>query len=117
MNLANFSEYKLLDMSNGEKVESWNGVILRRPDPQVIWNKKSKKEVWNNVDAYYHRSNTGGGNWEYFNRIKDSWQIQCVKCRIFFLHAMISGPVEVVFPGADFKVVFGDAQIHVGVAY
>ena len=75
MNLANFDEYKLLDMSNGEKVESWNGIILRRPDPQVILNKKSKKEVWNNVDAYYHRSNTGGGNWEYFNRINDSWQI------------------------------------------
>ena len=75
MELANFDEYRLLDMSNGEKVESWNGVILRRPDPQVIWNYKSNKEIWNSVDAYYHRSNTGGGNWEYFKKVPDSWQI------------------------------------------
>lgn len=75
MELANFDEYKLLDMSNGEKVESWNGVILRRPDPQVIWNHKSNKEIWSEVDAYYHRSNTGGGNWEYFKKVPDSWQI------------------------------------------
>ena len=53
MNLANFDEYKLLDMSNGEKVENWNGIILRRPDPQVIWNKKSYPEVWKDVHAYY----------------------------------------------------------------
>ena len=28
-----FVEYQILDMANGEKLENWNGVILRRPDP------------------------------------------------------------------------------------
>ena len=75
MNITKFDEYKLLDMSDGEKVESWNGIILRRPDPQVIWKKKSNPDLWKNVHAYYHRSNTGGGSWEYFKKVPESWQV------------------------------------------
>ena len=72
-----FDEYKILDMAHGEKLESWNGVILRRPDPQVIWNDESFPELWDKADAIYHRSNTGGGVWEKKNNIKDEWQIHC----------------------------------------
>ena len=75
LKLTNFEEYKILDMSNGEKVESWNGIILQRPDPQIIWNTKSNKEVWKKVDAIYKRSSSGGGAWEKKNSIPDSWQI------------------------------------------
>lgn len=32
-----WTQYRLLDAGDGEKVEYWNGYILRRPDPQVIW--------------------------------------------------------------------------------
>lgn len=75
MNITRFEDYKLLDMSNGEKIENWNGIILRRPDPQVIWNKKSNPEVWKDVHAYYHRSKTGGGAWEYIKKVPESWQV------------------------------------------
>ena len=74
MNIAKFDEYKLLDASNGEKLESWNGVILRRPDPQVIWESKQDKTLWDKADAYYHRSKSGGGEWTFKNKI-NSWQI------------------------------------------
>ena len=76
MNITKFDDYKILDMSNGEKVESWNGIILRRPDPQIIWDNKSNEEIWKKVDAIYHRSNSGGGYWEKRNNIPDSWQIK-----------------------------------------
>ena len=76
METSNFKDYKILDMSNGEKVENWNGIILRRPDPQIIWNKKNNNEIWKEVDATYHRSNTGGGYWEKYKSIPDSWQIK-----------------------------------------
>lgn len=76
MNIAEFKDYKILDMSNGEKVESWNGVILQRPDPQIIWNEKQNMEVWNKVDAIYHRSKTGGGYWENIKNVPSSWQIK-----------------------------------------
>ena len=74
MILTEFKEYKILDMAHGEKLEDWNGVILRRPDPQVIWNKETYPELWNKADAIYHRSNTGGGSWEN-KKAPDSWQI------------------------------------------
>ena len=75
MVITKFDEYKILDMAHGEKVESWNGVILRRPDPQIIWNNESNKDIWKKTDATYHRSKTGGGEWEKQKKIPDSWQI------------------------------------------
>ena len=65
MRLVNdFKEYQILDMAHGEKLESWNGVILRRPDPQIIWPEETHPELWNKACATYHRSNTGGGYWK-----------------------------------------------------
>jgi len=75
MVITKFDEYKILDMAHGEKVESWNGVVLRRPDPQIIWNNESNKDIWKKTDATYHRSKTGGGEWEKQKKIPDSWQI------------------------------------------
>lgn len=74
MKLVNdFNEYKILDMANGQKLESWNGVVLSRPDPQIIWNDKQSDE-WSKAQATYHRSKTGGGNWEIKKNIPN-WQI------------------------------------------
>lgn len=67
MKLINFEEYKILDTSNGMKLESWNGVKLLRPDPQIIWEHKDKS-LWSNIDAKYTRSNKGGGEWQIFNK-------------------------------------------------
>lgn len=58
-----FKEYQILDMANGQKLENWNGVILSRPDPQIIWNEKQSNE-WEKAVATYHRSKSGGGSWE-----------------------------------------------------
>jgi len=75
MKTINFPEYKILDTSDGMKLESWNGVKLLRPDPQIIWSDKDKS-IWSNVDAKYERSNKGGGEWKIFNKsIPDRWQI------------------------------------------
>lgn len=71
-----FNEYQILDMSEGMKLESWNGKELLRPDPQIIWSNKEHSEYWNKVDAIYHRSNKGGGSWEVINkRLPESWQV------------------------------------------
>ena len=77
MNVAkNWQDYEILDMANGEKLERWRNVILVRPDPQIIWTQKSFPEKWKNVNAKYHRSSTGGGNWEYNKKMPDAWQIK-----------------------------------------
>lgn len=68
-----FKEYKILDMGDGEKLESWNGVTLTRPDPEVIW-PKSEETSWKS-DATYKRSDKGGGSWTINSKIPESWQI------------------------------------------
>lgn len=77
MNLANeWEDYKIIDMANGEKLEKWGNITLVRPDPQIIWKDKSFPEKWNQANARYNRSNTGGGAWEYKKRLPESWQIK-----------------------------------------
>ena len=70
----NFTEYKILDLKNGRKLESWNGIILDRPDPEVIWDSDNSIN-WNNANAKYERSNKGGGAWIKNGNIPNSWQI------------------------------------------
>lgn len=71
----NFTDYELLDAGDKEKLENWKGVILRRPDPMAIW-PKTKPELWDNVDGFYHRSNKGGGSWEFKKRLPESWSVK-----------------------------------------
>lgn len=71
-----WQEYKILDMADGQKLEAWGRVILSRPDPQIIWKEKTFPEKWKNVNATYHRSKTGGGAWEYKNKMPNQWQIK-----------------------------------------
>lgn len=71
----NFTDYELLDAGDKEKLENWKGVILRRPDPMAIW-PKTKPGLWDNVDGFYHRSNKGGGSWEFKKRLPESWSVK-----------------------------------------
>ena len=51
-----WKDFEVLDTGDGEKLERWGDVILRRPDPQTIWPK-------------------GGGEWEFFTRLPERWTI------------------------------------------
>lgn len=72
--INDFFEYLILDLNKGKKLESWNNIILNRPDPQVIWDK-SEDVDWNIAHASYTRSNTGGGHWQIKKDIPSSWTI------------------------------------------
>ena len=68
-------DYVLLDAGDREKLESWNGIILRRPDPMALW-PKLNEELWQKADATYERSASGGGRWHYHSSFKESWNIR-----------------------------------------
>ena len=75
MNISNnWKDYECLATGNGEKLERWNNIILNRPDPQIIW-PKSNNPIWKKWDGYYHRSNLGGGSWEFKAKLKDYWTV------------------------------------------
>lgn len=68
----NWKDYECLDAGNGEKVERWKNIILKRPDPQAVWSFNDRKYKY---DAIYHRSNKGGGNWEFNKKLPEFWTI------------------------------------------
>lgn len=77
MEIANkWTDYEILDMANGEKLERWGDVILIRPDPQIIWKEKTHPELWNKANARYNRSSSGGGGWKYNKKVPENWQVQ-----------------------------------------
>lgn len=72
----NWKDYNLIDSAGGEKLEYWGDILLRRPDPQAIWTEKTEKKLWNKTDAWYHRSDKGGGSWQYFNKkMPERWTV------------------------------------------
>lgn len=70
----NWKDYEVLDASGGEKLERWGDYILIRPDPQVIWSTPRGHRAWSGPNGHYHRSDRGGGEWEFF-RLPDEWGI------------------------------------------
>lgn len=75
-NTFNWKDYELIDCSDGERLERWKDIILVRPDPQVIWKTEKKNPLWKKADAFYHRSKTGGGNWEVKTKLPPFWTLQ-----------------------------------------
>ena len=72
-----WKDYELLDATDGNRLERWGETILIRPDPQVVWKTPKQSSLWAKADAVYHRSNQGGGEWEYKRRLPEKWKISC----------------------------------------
>ncbi len=71
-----WKDYEILDMADGEKLERWGNIILIRPDPQIIWKEKFRPALWKKANAHYHRSKSGGGEWEYIKNVPKVWQVR-----------------------------------------
>ena len=65
-----WKDFQVIATGDGEKLESWAGITLLRPDPQVIWHKKKKMTA----DAVYERRE-GGGLWHFNRQIPEQWTI------------------------------------------
>ena len=70
----NWIDYEVLDTSGGEKLERWGDYLLVRPDPQVIWETPKTLPGWKKRNGHYHRSQKGGGEWEFFD-LPEQWTI------------------------------------------
>lgn len=71
--VSNFDDYKILDSGNGEKIEQFGSYLLKRPDPQALWEPIDFSKY--KLNAIYHRSSAGGGNWEFIN-LPHVWDIK-----------------------------------------
>ena len=75
----NWKDYEIIDCSSGEKLERWGKYVLLRPDPQVIWSTAKESHYYKKLNAHYHRSNKGGGEWEFFD-LPEQWTISYPVC-------------------------------------
>ena len=75
MRLSNeWKDYECIDAGNGEKLERWGNIILRRPEPQAMWPIEMDKK-WDNVSGTYYRFKDGGGHWEFRDKLPDYWTV------------------------------------------
>lgn len=70
-----WKDYQVIATGDGYKLERWKDVCLLRPDPQVIWKAQRDLFSYPGIDAVYHRSDKGGGGWEYRRPIPQEWTI------------------------------------------
>lgn len=70
-----WKDYECISAGNGEKLERWGKVIFRRPEPQAMW-PIEKTNLWNQVDGFYHRSNKGGGFWDFKTKLPEFWTVK-----------------------------------------
>ena len=89
MKLSNeWYDYECISAGNGEKLERWGNVILRRPDPQAMW-LVAYNDMWKNPDAFYHRSDKGGGYWDFKKKLPDYWTIKFKKLAQLILNIQV----------------------------
>lgn len=70
-----WTDYELIDCSDGNRLERWGKYTLIRPDPQVIWKDCKRSPLWKEANAFYSRSKSGGGHWEGKESLPEGWEI------------------------------------------
>lgn len=70
-----WSDYKLLDSGDGERLEQFGDFTIARPDPQILWSKSLSESEWRKADAVFERTFEDKGNWKVFKRLPEEWEV------------------------------------------
>lgn len=70
----------MLDSGDGEKLERFGKYILRRPEPQAVWQKSLTSKEWEKqCHAYFQRKSerdAESGNWQLKPGMPDRWTVK-----------------------------------------
>ena len=78
---SGWKDYEIIATGEKEKLERWGNIFLLRPDPQVIWKTDKKLDKYPKLHAHYHRTNTGGGAWQYLKKMPEEWIVSYKELR------------------------------------
>jgi 23S rRNA (cytosine1962-C5)-methyltransferase len=67
-------DYELLDSGREEKLERYGSVVLSRPDPQALWEKRLSMTEWEKADARFVRQGREG-QWTVKPTVPKEWEI------------------------------------------
>ncbi|HOB64491.1 MAG: SAM-dependent methyltransferase [Clostridiales bacterium] len=70
---ASWRDYRVIATGDGYKLEDFGGIILLRPDPQIIWRAPFDMRKYEGLHAVYERSSSGGGAWKILRRVPDEF--------------------------------------------
>jgi 23S rRNA (cytosine1962-C5)-methyltransferase len=77
-----WSEYELIDTGGGEKLERFGKYVLRRPEPQAVWQRSMAETEWNNLaHATFKREkdqqkDSEKGRWVLKQGMPEQWFIE-----------------------------------------
>lgn len=82
-NPKNWKQYKLIDSGNFEKLEQYGQFVIRRPEPQAIWNRSMPTIEWEKItDAQFKKNhnssfddNNEKGEWISKKILKEGWSL------------------------------------------
>lgn len=72
-------DYALLDSGEGEKLERYGSLVIRRPEGQAIWQAVLPKSEWAKADAIFtgDTDEEGQGRWHYpAKQLDETWPLQ-----------------------------------------
>lgn len=68
--------YELIDSGRGEKLERFGDFVLRRPDPQALWDYSLSEDEWKKADAFFERGQKNA-RWVVSNKqMSKQWNIE-----------------------------------------
>jgi 23S rRNA (cytosine1962-C5)-methyltransferase len=76
-----WSDYELIDTGEGEKLERFGKYIIRRPEPQALWNKSLTENEWESLaSATFWRDKESGregekGEWRLKKGMPEQWKV------------------------------------------
>jgi len=73
-----WTEYKLIDCGNFEKLEQFGQYVIARPEPQALWDKSMSDAQWEQMaDALFVRDKNSPdkGMWHRKKHMPDRWKI------------------------------------------
>lgn len=86
----NLPDYELIDSGNFEKLERFGKWVLRRPEPQAVWEKSLKESDWEKeAHASFFRKNADrmdadAGNWIVKKGVPDRWIVRYKSANLDF---------------------------------
>ncbi len=73
---STWKEYELIDCGDLEKLERFGQYILRRPEPQALWEKQYSEQEWQKLtDIKFTQKGSHAGVWTKNKNIADKWKL------------------------------------------
>ncbi len=73
---TNWIDYELLDCGNFEKLERFGQLVLRRPEPQALWDKQFTEKEWHQLaDIAFKQQGSHSGQWINPKRLPEKWKL------------------------------------------